>query len=160
MNRGILLFCLSLLTIGTVSAATVEVKWTDPDKYADIHHGEDFKESFREQLFYNLDKHFAKMAEDLPELQHLKVEVLNLDLAGDVHWGSIDLIRLIKDRYPPRMTLRYTLLDKNKAVIKSGEDKLVDFGFMTRGSLRYKRSYLGYEKQMLDRWFDDTFKSE
>lgn len=139
------------------NSASVKVKWTDPDSYADIHHGDDFKESYREWLFFNLDKHFTKLAEKLPADQHLDIEVLNLDLAGDVHRGSIDLIRIVENRYPPRILMRYSLMTKDKQVISSDEVKLRDTAFMTRGSIRAKRSSLGYEKKMLDDWFKDTF---
>lgn len=157
MKKATLLVFFSLFFAFNLSAATVEVKWVEPDKYADIHEGEDFKASYRERLFYNLDKHFAKLAEKLPKDQLLKIEVLNVDLAGDINWGGINLIRLIEDRYPPRMTLRYTLLASGKQVVKSAEVKLKDYSFMTRGALRYKHDTWGYEKQMLDDWFKKTF---
>lgn len=157
MNKLAGCFLLYFLCLSGAYAATVEVKWVKPDSYRDIHHGEDFKERYREWLFYTFDKHFAKLAEELPEKQHLEIEVLNVDLAGDVHYGGIDLIRVIVDRYHPRMELRYVLLDENKEKIKSEHAFLKDTGFMYSTSLRYKRSALGYEKKMIDTWFKKTF---
>lgn len=157
MNKIVSFILLSFLFLSNAYAATVEVKWVKPDSYRDIHHGEDFKESYREWLFYTFDKHFTKLAKELPENQHLEIEVLNVDLAGDVHYGGIDLIRIIVDRYHPRMELRYVLLDENKEKIQSEHAFLKDTGFMHGVSLRYKKSSLGYEKQMLDTWFKKTF---
>lgn len=157
MKKIIGLCLLCFVFFSNVYAATVEVKWTNPDSYRDIHHGDGFKESYRETLFYNLDKHFAKLAEELPEDQHLVIEVLNVDLAGDVHYGGINLRRIIMDRYYPRMELRYKLLDADKEKIKAEHVFLKDVAFMMHASGRYKKSTWGYEKKMLDDWFKDTF---
>ena len=157
MKKIIYLYLLAFAFFSTAYAATVEVKWSEPDSYRDIHHGDDFKKSYREWVFFHFEKHFTKLAEDLPETQHLVIEVLNLDLAGDVHYGGIKLRRIIMARYYPRMEVRYELLDAEKEKIKSEHAFLKDTGFMYRGDLRYKNKALGYERKMIDDWFKKTF---
>lgn len=143
----------SLFIQGTASAATSEVIWTDYKKYSDIKSGNENRKSFRERTFKTLEKHFAKLAAQLPTDQVLKIDVTNVDLAGDTHIGGINQIRIIKDLYIPRMNFSYELVAANGDIIKSETVVLKDMGFMTNSNLKYRNSSLGYEKKMLDDWF-------
>ena len=48
------------LSAPSVLAAEVEIKWTEPDKYSDIHEGDNHRKNFRKQIFTNFEKHFSK----------------------------------------------------------------------------------------------------
>ena len=139
-------------------AASVEIKWTDPDKYRDIHQGTDGRESFRKNLFSNLDKHFTKLASQLPEGQILKVEVTDIDLAGTTFHGGMNQVRVIKDMYPPRINFSFELIDADKTQLLKDDVKLKNLNFMMRRSLKYRNSTLSYEKEMIDKWFASTFE--
>ena len=145
-----------LMSMSSIQAAQVEVKWTNPDKYTDIKAGEGHRKKFTEQTFKTLDAHFAKMAKMLPEQQELIIEVTNLDLAGDVNYG-MKRIRIIKDIFTPRMKFSYQLLDTDKTVVKSEDVSLNDMGFLMHNNLKYRNESLQYEKKMLDDWFRKTF---
>ena len=148
-----------LLTHSTVAfAATVEVIWTDYEKYRDIHPGEGNRKHFRENTFYNFEKHFTKLALKLPEDHVLKIEVTDVDLAGDTHDRGISRLRIVKDIYFPRMDFSYQLVDAQGSEIEVGKVELKDMNFMMGAGLRYRSESLGYEKKMLDDWFFDTFK--
>lgn len=153
------LFCFLLATT-VASAATVEVTWTDYDKYRDIDPGEGHRKHFRENTFENFEKHFNKLAAKLPEGQVLKIEVTDIDLAGDTHDAGISRLRIIRDIYFPRMNFSYQLIDANGSVMLTNEVVLKDMSFMMGASLRYRQDSLGYEKKMLDDWFFDTFKEQ
>jgi len=142
----------------SVMAAEVEIKWTEPDKYSDIHEGENHRKNFRKQIFTNFEKHFSKLASQLPEGQILKVEVTNVDLAGTTFHSGINRIRVIKDMYPPRMKFSYQLLNTDNSIAVEGEADLKDINYMMGRSLRYRSDTLGYEKGMLDKWFAEIFK--
>lgn len=133
-------------------AAEAVVDWKSPDKYRDIHAGEGFQDDYQESVFYNLDKHFQKLADKLPSENTLKIKVTNIDLAGDVHSGGIDLLRVISNRYPPRISFEYSYLDKNQKVLLAETVNYRDTSFVA-GSTKYRGHYLAYEKKMLDRWF-------
>jgi hypothetical protein len=156
------IFTLALFTIisfhSLAYAATVEVKWTEPDKYTDIREGNDNRAKFRENTFYNFEKHFTKLAENLPEGQVLKIEVTNIDLAGDTHAGGINRYRIIKEIYPPRMSFSYQLVNEDGSIAKEDTVELKDMGFMTGSRLKYRNEAIGYEKKMLDDWFFKDFK--
>ncbi|ASP48313.1 DUF3016 domain-containing protein [Cognaticolwellia beringensis] len=143
-----------------VQAAQVEVKWTNPDKYTDVDAGEEHRQHFKDRTFKAFEKHFAKLAELLPENQKLIFDITNVDLAGDVNFGGVKRIRIVKDLFFPRMEFSYQLLNADNSVIKSEEVSLKDMGFMMHSGLRYRNQTLGYEKEMLDDWFKKTFENE
>ena len=93
-------------------AATSEVSWTDYKKYRDIRPSNNGgRKHFRESTFKNFEKHFTKLAESLPEGQVLKVDVTDVDLAGDTNAGGINNMRIVKDIYFPRMNFSYQLVN-------------------------------------------------
>lgn len=138
-------------------AASSEVTWTNPNNYRDIQPSNESRKHYRERIFKNFEKHFAKLAENLPEQQTLKLDVTDVDLAGDTLAGGIERLRIIKEIYSPRMKFSYQLLDKNDNIIKSADVALKDMSFMTGSNLKYRQKSLGYEKKMLDDWFFETF---
>jgi len=154
----LLTFVAMLFTVSSTFAATSEVKWTNPDDYRDIRPGESHRKHFKERTFNTLEKHFAKLAEKLPEGQTLKIDVSNVDLAGDVNFGGARRYRLIKEIYFPKMHFSYQVVDMNDVEISSGKADLKDMNFMSNSGLRYRNKSLGYEMKMLDDWFKDTFK--
>jgi len=147
----------SILLIPNVMAANSEVTWTDYKKYRDIDGGNEGRKSFRERTFKNFEKHFAKLASKLPETQTLKIDVTDVDLAGDTHIGGINSTRIVKEIYFPRLNFSYQLVDGNGKIIKSEEVALKDMSFMSGSNAKYRNKSLGYEKKMLDEWFKETF---
>jgi hypothetical protein len=141
-----------------VYGATSEVTWTDYKKYRDIHPGNESRKHFRERTFKTFEKHFTKLAEKLPKGQVLKIDVTDVDLAGDTHAGGINRMRIVKEIYSPRMNFSYQLVMADGGEVLAGESKLKDMSFMTRSNLRYRQDALGYEKKMIDDWFEDIFK--
>lgn len=140
-------------------AATSEVTWVDYEKYRDIKSGNLNRMHFRETTFYNFEKHFSKLAENLPAGQVLKIKVTDVDLAGDTHIGGINQIRIIKNIYFPRMNFSYELVNADGSiVVKSDEVILKDMSFMMSSNLKYRNNSLSYEKKMLDDWFTETFQ--
>ena len=161
MKQSILL--ITLLSAGfllspSAFAASSEVTWTDYKSYRDIDPGNEGRKSFRERTFKDLEKHFAKLAETLPEGQVLKIDVTDVDLAGDTNAAGIHRTRIIKQIYSPRMNFSYELLDAKGNVIQSEEVSIRDMNFMSGSNLKYRSKSLGYEKKMLDDWFEETFK--
>ena len=147
-----------MVTQNQAFAASSEVTWTNPDKYRDIRPGNESRKHYRERIFKDFEKHFAKLAECLPEQQTLKLDVTNVDLAGDTLAGGIDRLRIVKEIYSPRMKFSYELVDTNGKVIKSEDVAIKDMSFMTGSNLKYRQKSLGYEKKMIDDWFFETFK--
>ena len=66
-------------------------------------------------------------------------------------------IRIVKDIYPPRMTLRFVVKGADGQVLAEGERKLVDHGFLTGTNVNSNDS-LRYEKRLIDDWLRREFK--
>ncbi len=154
----LILPALMLLVFANTSyAGTSEVKWSDPDKYTDIRAGNEHRGHFKSRIFKAFEEHFAKLSEKLPEDQLLKIDVSNVDLAGDVRFDSIDRIRVIKSLYIPRLVFTYEVINSDKSIEQSGSVNLKDMGFMIGAPLKYKHKPIPHEKRMLDKWFKKTF---
>ncbi len=145
--------------IPSVFSASSEVTWVDYKNYRDINSGTEGKKHFRERTFKEFEKHFAKLAATLPDNHELKIEVTDVDLAGDTNAAGISRMRIIKDLYIPRMAFSYQLLDSNSKVVLADEVNLKDMNFMSNSQLKYRNKPIGYEKKMLDDWFENTFKT-
>jgi len=146
-------------------AAEVEVTWVEPENYRDIHQGEHGRKDFHKKMFKDFDKHFAKLAKTLPKKYTLKVNVTDLDLAGNItragaKWGTqMKMVRSIENRISDatRIDLSFELLDENKAVIFSGENNLERMVTKIKGSMRDRTRSFSFEKKMIDDWFESVF---
>lgn len=141
---GLILFGVS----GSLAAATVT--YAQPEQFSDV----PFAPWEREQVLKDLSKHFDKLAARLPAGQELRVEVLDLDLAGETwpgRWAS-DL-RIMNGRADwPKLDMRFTVTQGGQ-VVSSGEASLSDMSYLHRHNRYYSGDALRYEKQMLDDWF-------
>lgn len=147
----------SFIILPTAHAGEVKVTWKEPNKYRDIYAGTEGKKRFRANVFRELEKHLSNLVEVLPSTQTLEVEVTDVDLAGDVHYGGQREIRLIREIHYPRIKLSFKLLTAEKMLITSGSENLKNMNFMSSTRLKYRNKFLGYEKQLLDDWFNNVF---
>jgi hypothetical protein len=141
------------LAAGSASAA-VTVTYIEPDKFTDV----PFVTWEREDTLKNLTEHFTWLGNSLPPGQDLRIEVLDVDLAG----RAIPSARLGRDLRVlngradwPRMQLRFSL-EQNGQVLKSGEAQLSDMNYQNQVTRYFDSEPLRYEKQMIDDWFEKT----
>ena len=122
MNRSLvplLLAATSALTLAAGSAsAAVTVNFTQPDQYVDM----PFAPWDKERVMKDLQEHFNKLGGQLPPGQDLKVDVVDIDLAGriepNLRFGHD--IRVLKGRADwPVIALRYSIESQGK-VLSSG----------------------------------------
>jgi len=154
MNSRIRYAALAVLFLATSSAwAAATVTYVNPDKMSDVPRNKGDRESMEAQLL----EHFNKLAARLPAGQSLKVEILDIDLAGDVFPRvAIQDVRVMKGSADwPRIHLRFSVEQDGK-VLSSGERQLSDMNYLMTSN-RYKGEVLGHEKQMLDDWFRKEF---
>ena len=140
------------------SAGTAEITWHDPQKYADAGAGDRERQDNLRILTGYLQSLAAK---NLPEGQQLRLEVLDLDLAGTVEPSRRTALehRVVRGMADwPSMTVPYELRDAAGAVLRSGEERLKDLNYTH--NLRQagaRNTDLYYEKYMLDHWFRERF---
>lgn len=144
---------LVLLSAGSAMAGAT-VTYAQPDKFTDV----PFQSVERERVLKALTEHFDKLAAQLPPGQDLKVEILDVDLAGELRHnfrGGQDLRVLNGGADWPHMHLRYTIEQGGK-VIKSGDARLADMRYQHNHHRYGDGDFLRYEKTMLDNWFKET----
>lgn len=135
----------------------VNVRWQDPAKFSEIRYSHNASESRRGNWVEALASHVRKYATPrLPAGERLDVEILDVELAGDYEpWRGIQFqdTRIVREIYPPRITLSFTRTGANGEVIAQGERKLVDHGFMMGANTSGLGSEpLRFEKTLLERW--------
>ena len=154
LTRSLALAGLILLSAGSASAG-VSVTFVHPETYIDM----PFATQDREQVLKDLTEYFEKLSASLPAGQDLKIEVLDLDLAGRLipNFRGTQDIRVMRGGADwPHMHLRYTLSTGGQ-VLRSGDEQLSDMNYLERlTSARYSGDPLRYEKQMIDDWFKKT----
>ena len=151
MNKLIpyLTFAVLCMVASASASAAATVTYVNPDKMTDVPRDKRDREKMEEDLL----EHFNKLAAKLPAGQELKVEILDIDLAGDVFPRvAIQNVRVFRGRGDfPHIHLRYRIEQDGK-LISSGERELTDMAYMM-GFNRYRDDLFGHEKQLLDDWF-------
>jgi hypothetical protein len=142
-----------LLSAGAASAA-VGVNFIAPEKFTDL----PFTPWQRQQALDDIGEHFNELGKALPPGQDIKIEVLDIDLAGREHPNrfSAQDIRVMNGGADwPRMHLRYSLTQDGQ-VVKSGDAQLSDKSYMNHINLYGGDERLRFEKQMIDEWWEKT----
>lgn len=133
----------------------VDVRWENPATFTEIRYSHNSIESRRGNWVEQLAQHVRKYATPrLPAGERLAVNITDVDLAGDYEpWRGVQFqdTRFLRDIYPPRITLTFTLTDANGAVIAQGERKLRDSAYLMQSS-GFASDALRHEKRMLERW--------
>ena len=153
MTKPLLAAALSLLASGA-AWADVSVTFVKPEEFTDMPRSQ----IERERLQKDFAQYFASLNKQLPAGQNLKIEVLDIDLAGQL-WprrsGGED-IRIMRGGADwPRMHLRYTL-EENGQTLRSGDERLSNMNYQQRMGRHSDSDALRYEKQMIDEWFGKT----
>ena len=144
----------ALASVGATAGQAV-VTFSHPETYTDFPD----MDADRQELFKKFADHFIKKAAKLPASQELKVEVLDINLAGELRPGfrfprDIRIVRGQADW--PTMRLRYTLTE-NGQVVKSGEERLSNMAYLQHSHRYYPDDALRYEKKMVDDWMRERF---
>lgn len=142
--------------------ATVEVIFYEPEKFTDVRDGYMGSDKGREATLDTLKDYLTGRAvRGLTAGQKLAITVTDVDLAGDFEpwrgsqWGDV---RIVKDIYPPRLTLVFHLTDADGTVLKEGKRDLRDLAFMIKMTMGFRDDPLRHEKALLDDWLGADFR--
>ena len=150
------LLALAGAALSVHAAGTVEVSFVEPSRYSDA--GRDPVESRRNED--TLARYLEELgARYLAAGQVLKIDVLDLDLAGTVRparraAGDIRIVRGGADA--PHIRVRYSLTADGQ-VVKSAEETVTDLNYFGHANDYAKTDPLRIEKLMLDDWFKSRF---
>jgi DUF3016 family protein len=150
------LIALIPLLPGAALAASANVTFVHPEKFADIGPYADQRESARNQAEIS---HFLEQlaARRLPPDEALQIEVLDVDLAGRLEPWRIQTpydFRVMVDVTWPSMKLRYRLV-RGEQVLASGEESIADMNYLEHPNGYPTSDSLRYEKWMLEYWFQN-----
>ncbi len=157
-SRLLCVASLALVSVMTRASAlpdNVSVHYKDPQHFTEakrsfgMHriHANDYLQPLKAYI----DQRASRM---LAPGQRLDIEVTDVDLAGEYEpWRGLrmDDVRIIKDIYPPRIDLDFTLYDADGKVLRQGHRTLRDLSFLSHNFVADQDS-LRYEKSLIDQW--------
>jgi hypothetical protein len=142
------------------AAPPVQVHWSDPAAFTEVRTSQCRSRDRSGEWLDELARHLrARAARALAPGQRLDITITDVRRAGECEpWRGAgrDDIRVIKDTYPPRIDLRYTLRAGDGSVVSEGENQLRDVAFLQRGAAN-RTDPLRYEKRLLDDWLRREF---
>jgi hypothetical protein len=149
------LIALGLLALATAAHADVKVNFVNPDKFIDIKDNTGFRDK---DVLKNIEAHFVEQAQKYLPGRDVRINVTDVDLAGDVeplgrHFQSVRVMRTVT---LPSISLNYEVREGDK-VVRQGEAWLRDMNYQDGFNNYFSSEPLRYEKRMIDRWFKDEF---
>ena len=142
-------------TIAAHAAGSAEVRFVEPATFTDA--GSNPMD--RERALATLAAHIEQLAHRLPEGQRLRVDVLDVDLAGEPIFRRGNDVRVLRGGADwPRLHLRWSLT-QGERTLKSGDERLSDLGYLqSRIGLAAADGDLPFEKRLLTNWFRGQFE--
>lgn len=137
-----------------------EVIFFEREKFTDVKDGFLETPAGRDAILAQIRDYIVSQAKwYVAEGQKLTVTINDVDLAGDFEPGRnprMDDVRIIRDIYPPRISLAFKLTDADGNEIKHGTRELTDLMFMSKLTMN-PNDPLRYEKNLLDDWLRADF---
>lgn len=162
MSKRPLRFTVGLALALAFSAAaaatgTVSVRYDHPENFTETKEVRAFAPSRADPGYLETLKRYIEKqaAARLEPGQTLDIVVTDVDRAGSFlpMTGPAEPIRVVKSVYPPRIALHFRLLDSQGQVIREGDRKLTDVGFLYDSAGRFADTDpLRYEKRVILRW--------
>jgi hypothetical protein len=142
------------------AAGVVQVTYIRPEAFRDIgDNGRVTTDKRRDALLAELARHVERIAAPrIPTGSTLSITVTGVDMAGDFEWWRgprADHVRIVKDVYPPRISLGFRLVDASSNTLAEGRRELTDPAFLT--GIEYRNDLLRHEKKLLDDWLAREF---
>ena len=151
-----LLLSLSACIVTSPAGAGVMVSFVEPDTYTDTgQFGREADSAMRE-----IEAHLKNLGERyLPPYQMLKIEVLDIDLAGRRPFSTRlnPDTRILEGKADwPSIKLHY-VLESGSRVLDDRRENVSDMGYLQHPKGKYSTQSFPHEKQMLEEWFKQRF---
>ncbi len=163
MKPVLVLIALVLLAVisWSVNAGTVTVDFVDPTRSTDANNTGIASRHVEGWALTELRQYLERLGSRLGPRQVLQIEVLDIDRAGSLEWWRrlpFNEVRIDRDVYPPRISLRYRLLEDGR-VLREGQEILVDQNYLSNPAAYFTPSDpLRYDKLLLSSWFESRFQ--
>lgn len=144
-----------------VPAPQVDVTYVSAENFTDFKDSSMNTEKGREYLEQEFNKHLQKLAKEyLAPGDRLEVRFTDIDLAGQYEpqrGPRFEDIRIMKDIYPPRMTLEFRLVGADGQVLAKGTRHLIDMNYQNNLTT-FNDDPLRYDKALLSEWARSEFR--
>ncbi|HEY0198733.1 MAG TPA: DUF3016 domain-containing protein [Rhodanobacter sp.] len=158
LPRRLCVACLAFASVMAWAATppdNVSVRYKDPQQFTEAKRSFGMHMADADDYLKPLKEYIAQRASRiLAPGQRLDIVVTDVDRAGEYEpWRGprMDDVRIIKDIYPPRIDLDFTLVGADGTVLRKGQRKLRDPAFLSDSSAADQDS-LRYEKSLIDLW--------
>ena len=150
-----------LLAMGASAPAlaALDISFSQPEAFTDAHLDRSYGTAPVERTMRGIERHLRNLSERwLPPEQTLRVEILDIDLAGrfDPLRALSPDVRTMLDITWPRIALRYSLQQDGR-VLAAADEEVIDLDYLLRPRALMSRDPLRFEKAMLDDWFAARF---
>jgi len=156
------IFALIAASALAVSAQAVEVEFLEPTDFTDFTASSLKSEKSQKSYIEDLTRHLeSRLAHQIAPHHVVQIVITDVDMAGEFEpWrrAGLDDVRIVKDLYPPRIDLSFQVLDDAGEVVRAGERKLRDLGFMYTVHPTLSSDPLRHEKELLNSWVRREFK--
>lgn len=141
--------------------ARAEVLFFEPEKFTDVKDEFMSDDVRRTTYLEQLRDHLISQARYyVPAGARLQITITDIDMAGDFEpWRGpqFDRVRIVKDMYPPKISLTFRLVDAEGNVLKEGKRELRDNAFLMKLSMPNSSDTMRHEKALLDDWLRQDF---
>lgn len=144
------------------ASGPVSVAWEDPATFSELRTSGNRFAASRGDWLLQLATYMRTQADKyLPDGHTLQLTIVDIQRAGQYEpWLRPEMqdARIIRNVYPPRMTVSFRELDAAGNVVNQGERKLTDLAFLMNSPPINNTDPLRYEKRMLDTWLRREFQ--
>ena len=140
----------------------VAVRWGDPAEFAEIRYSRNRWQASEGDWVEEIAEYLqTRTARALPAGERVEIDILDIERAGEYEWlrDTAQDIRVMRDLYPPRLTLQFRRYAADGHVIAEGERRLVDVAYLMGPQPISTSDTLVYEKRLIDRWIRSEFGS-
>jgi hypothetical protein len=154
MRLAPLAFIACVIAAGAAQAGTVSVSFSDPNRFSDVGVNRWEQDANVKTLASYIESLGPRY---LPANQSLKIDLVDVDLAGEVRpTRRRPDLRIARGQADwPKVTVRYTL-ESNGHVLRQGEETISDLDYQHHANPQ-PSDPLYAEKRMLDQWFRERF---
>jgi len=148
---------LGLLALSAVARADVQVNFVKPETFVDIKDNQGFND---DKVLGDIKAHLVEQVQKYLPGRDVRINVTDVDLAGRVEpFGhSAVWVRVMRTVTLPSITLDYEVREGDK-VVQQGKATMRDMNYQQGFNNYFSDDSLRYEKRMIDRWFQDQFRT-
>lgn len=134
----------------------VTVAYDHPDQFTEAKETRAFAPARADKGYLEILKKYIqeRAGKVLADGQQLEIVITDVDRAGSYepwHGPRLSDVRIVKDIYPPRIDLNFTLYGADGKVLRQGQRKLRNAAFLSSSS-PVDQDSLRYEKSLIDLW--------